>query len=90
MLDYRDALQEEMKDPTFKKVWDEFNLHYELASLLIRLRAEAGLSQADLAKRVGTTQSAIARMESGKVIPRLESLQKIARSCGKALEIVAK
>lgn len=90
MLDFRDALREEMKDPAFKKAWDEFNLQYALASLLIRLRSEAGLSQAELAKRVGTTQSAIARMESGKVIPRLESLQKIARACGKKLEITVK
>jgi|UniRef100_A0A7C1J7Z1 DNA-binding XRE family transcriptional regulator len=90
MRDYRDTLQEEMKDPVFKEAWDDFELQYKLASLLIRLRSEAGLSQAELAKRVGTTQSAIARMESGKVIPRLESLQRIARACGKTLEIVAK
>lgn len=90
MLDYRDALREEMKDPAFKEAWKDFDFQYVLASLLIRLRSEAGLSQAELAKRVGTTQSAIARMESGKVIPRLESLRKIARACGKTLEITAK
>jgi len=87
MLDYRDALKEEMKDPAFKEAWEDFRLEYELASLLIRLRNEAGLTQAELARRVGTTQSAIARMESGKVIPRLENLARIARACGKTLEI---
>jgi len=66
MLDYRDALREEMKDPAFKEAWDEFNLQYALASLLIRLRSEAGLSQAELAKRVGTTQSAIPRIKATK------------------------
>lgn len=90
MLDYREALQEEMKVPAFKEAWDDFDLQYRIAGLLIRLRSEAGLSQAELAKRVGTTQSAIARIESGKVVPRLESLQRIARACGKTLEIVAK
>ncbi|MDI6710282.1 MAG: helix-turn-helix domain-containing protein [Thermoanaerobacterales bacterium] len=90
MLDYRDALKKEMKSPAFKEAWDSFSLEYELAGLLIRLRNEAGLSQAELARRVGTTQSAIARMESGKVIPRLESLNKIARACGKRLEIQAR
>jgi len=90
VLDYREALQEEMKVPAFKEAWDDFDLQYRIAGLLIRLRSEAGLSQAELAKRVGTTQSAIARIESGKVVPRLESLQRIARACGKTLEIVAK
>ena len=74
MLDYRDALKEELKDPTFKAAWDEFELEYQVANLLVRLRAEAGISQEKLAQKVGTTQSAIARMESGKVVPRLESL----------------
>ncbi|MCR4418614.1 MAG: helix-turn-helix transcriptional regulator [Clostridia bacterium] len=87
MLDYRDALREELKDPHFKAAWDEFDLEYQVAGLLVKLRAEAGLSQEELARRIGTTQSAIARMESGKVVPRLESLAKIAQACGKRLEL---
>ena len=89
MLDYRESLQKELKDPEFKQAWDSYELEYNLANLLIQLRSEAGLSQDELAKKIGTTQSAIARMESGKVIPRLESLAKIASACGKKLEIKA-
>ena len=66
MLDYREALQKELKDPDFKQAWDSYELEYNLANLLIQLRSEAGLSQDELAKKIGTTQSAIARMESGK------------------------
>jgi DNA-binding XRE family transcriptional regulator len=87
MLDYREALQKELKGPDFKQAWDSYEFEYQLANLLIQLRSEAGLSQDELAKKIGTTQSAIARMESGKVIPRLESLAKIAAACGKKLEI---
>ncbi|HHW40442.1 MAG TPA: helix-turn-helix transcriptional regulator [Syntrophomonadaceae bacterium] len=90
VLDYREALQRELRNPDFQKAWDSFELEYKLADLLLKMRSEAGLSQAELAKRVGTTQSAIARMESGKVIPRLESLAKIAAACGKKLEIYAR
>ncbi|MGD0153034.1 MAG: helix-turn-helix transcriptional regulator [Thermacetogeniaceae bacterium] len=90
MLDYREALQDELKDPAFKTAWDSYELEYKLASLIIRLRNKAGLSQAELARKIGTTQSAIARMESGKVVPHLESLAKIARACGKSLEIEAR
>lgn len=88
MLDYRDALKRELEDSTFKAAWDEFELEYLVADLLVKLRTEAGLSQEKLAQKVGTTQSAIARMESGKVVPQLESLAKIARACGKKLELV--
>jgi ribosome-binding protein aMBF1 (putative translation factor) len=89
MIDYRETLQKELKDPAFTQAWDSFELEYNLADLVIKIRSEAGLSQEELAKRIGTTQSAIARMESGKVVPRLESLAKIASACGKKLEIYA-
>lgn len=45
-------------------------------------RRRAGLSQADLAARVGTTQSAIARVESGRTSPSLEYLTRLVRACG--------
>ena len=44
-------------------------------------------SQAELAERMGTTQSAIARLESGRVSPTVETLQKYARALGKRLKI---
>ena len=46
-------------------------------SLVYRLRTEAGLTQAELAERMGTTQSAIARMEGGGTRPTLETLEKL-------------
>ncbi|MEW6227592.1 MAG: helix-turn-helix transcriptional regulator [Bacillota bacterium] len=88
MKNYRELLKKEMKNPEFRKAWDELELEYKVADLLIKLRSHAGLTQKELAARVGTTQSAIARMESGTVLPNLESLYKIARSCGKTLELV--
>ncbi|MBC7344819.1 MAG: helix-turn-helix transcriptional regulator [Clostridia bacterium] len=54
---------------------------------MVKPRAEAGLSQEELARKIGTTQPAIARMESGKMVPRLDSLAKIAKACGKRLEL---
>jgi transcriptional regulator with XRE-family HTH domain len=50
---------------------------------IVRLmRQAAGLSQAKLARRLGTTQSAIARWETGEVSPRLDTLARIADACG--------
>lgn len=51
-----------------------------LADRLIAYRVESGLSQTELARRCGTTQSAIARLEQGEHVPRLETLAKIAHA----------
>ena len=56
-------------------------------TLVYRLRTEAGLTQADLADRMGTTQSAIARMEGGGTRPTLETLEKLAVAVGGELVV---
>jgi len=55
--------------------------------LVYRLRTEAGLTQTDLANRMGTTQSAIARMEAGGARPTLETLEKLASAVGAELVV---
>ena len=55
--------------------------------LVHRLRTEAGLTQADLAERMGTTQSAIARMEGGGTRPTLDTLEKLASAVGADLVV---
>ena len=58
------------------------------ASVLVqKVRLGAGLTQASLAKLTGTTQSAISRLESGRVRPSLETLERLAKACGAALEL---
>ena len=55
--------------------------------LVYRLRAQAGLTQSELAERMGTTQSAIARMEGGGARPNLETLEKLATAVGAELVV---
>ena len=50
----------------------------EFREFVFRLRTEAGLTQGELASRMGTTQSAIARMEGGGTRPTLDTLEKLA------------
>ena len=58
------------------------------ASLLVqKVRLRAGLTQASLAKLTGTTQSAISRLENGRVRPSMETLERLAKACGAALEL---
>lgn len=55
--------------------------------LLREMRAAAGLSQRVLAQRAGTSQPAIARYEGGNATPSWETLQRLAESCGRRLQI---
>jgi ribosome-binding protein aMBF1 (putative translation factor) len=72
-----------MKDAEYRKEYDA--LEEEFA--LIAARARAGLSQAQLAKRMKTTQSAIARLESGRAKPSTRTLQRFAAATGHRLKI---
>ncbi|AXK79220.1 XRE family transcriptional regulator [Pseudolabrys taiwanensis] len=72
-----------MKDPEYRKEYDA--LEEEFA--LIEARARAGLSQAELAKRMKTTQSVIARLESGRTKPSTRTLQRFAAATGHRLKI---
>jgi predicted transcriptional regulator len=58
-----------------------------LARQLRDLRGELGLTQVEVARRAGTHQSAIARLESGRVVPDLNLLAKVARGMGLILKI---
>lgn len=57
----------------------------QFRELVFRLRTEAGLTQAELARRMGTTQSAIARIEGGGARPSLDTLERLAAAVGEEL-----
>lgn len=78
--------REKLKDPAFKKEYDALEEEFALIGELLRARAQAKLSQAQVARRMGTSQSAVARMESGHT-PSLSSLKKYARAVGRRVQI---
>ncbi len=69
--------------PGFREAFDKL----QLARQLRDLREELGLTQMEVASRAGTHQSAIARLESGRVVPDLNLLAKVARAMGLTLKI---
>lgn len=75
------------KDPDYRSSYDELKPEFELARLLIKARADAGLTQVQLAERIQTTQSAVARFESGSVSLSTKTLKKIAQATGTRLMI---
>lgn len=58
--------------------------------LIKELRVNAGMSQRELGERIGTTQSAIARLETGDAEPKLRTLQKLAEACNSDLHLYVK
>jgi ribosome-binding protein aMBF1 (putative translation factor) len=75
------------KDPEFVREYDALEEEFALARALIGARAQAGLTQEELAQRMGTTQSAIARMEGGKGRPSTSTLAKVAKATGTKLRV---
>ena len=61
-----------------------------VSALVRRARQSAGLSQASLARQLGTTQSALARLEADASNPRIGTLERVLRACGRTLDIQAK
>ena len=77
-----------LKDPEFRKAYDALENEFAIARELVRARARAGLTQAELARQMKTTQSAIARMESGKSFPSLSTLARFSEATGEKLTVV--
>jgi transcriptional regulator with XRE-family HTH domain len=77
-----------MKDAAYRKEYDALEEEFVLASAMIAARSRAGLTQEQLATKMKTTQSTIARLESGKTLPSGRTLQRIAEATGSRLKIV--
>ena len=76
-----------MEEPEFRAAYDAADAEYAVIEALIRARSEANLTQAELAKRIGTTQSAVARLEGGRISPSLATLRRYAEATGKKLHV---
>ncbi len=76
-----------LKNPSIKKEYDALEEEFALASALIGARAKAKLTQEEVARRMGTSQSAVARMESGRAMPSTASLRKYAHAVGRKLKV---
>ncbi len=76
-----------MKDPEYRKEYDALEDEFALIAAVAKARARAGLSQAQLAKRMKTTQSTVARLESGRGKPSTRTLTRFAKATGHKLKI---
>ena len=86
-IDFQDVLKKELKNPVFKKHYDEYGKQLEIAYQILQLRKKKKISQAQLAKKIGTKQSNVARIESGQQNLSVDTLDKIAGALGYELKI---
>ena len=85
---FQSRLREDIKDPEFKKHYQEERQALKLAIKIAELRNQKGLSQQELAKLMGTSQQAISRIESGEYEGfTLKTLEKIAEATGMRVNI---
>ena len=75
------------KDPELKKAYDDLEVEYSIIAQVIQKRLDKGFSQKQLAEKIGTKQSAIARLESGNTNPSIGFLRKVASALGGKLQI---
>ena len=86
-IDFQEYLGKRLKNSKFKKHYNEYGKQLEIAYQVLQLRKKKKMSQAELAKKIGTKQSNIARMEAGQQNFTINTLQKIASAFDRELKV---
>jgi ribosome-binding protein aMBF1 (putative translation factor) len=82
-----EAFREWRKDPEYLAAYDALEDEFALAEALIRARGVADMTQEEVASAMGTTQAAVARLESGRSRPSTRTLRRFAEATGTRLRI---
>ncbi len=88
MKTFKQSMEEFLEDPENKKTYDSLEVEFKIHDALIEARIQKKLTQKQLASKLGITQSALARFESGRTNPTLSFLQKITSGLGLKLTII--
>ncbi len=86
-LKVSDLASKWLKDPEFNAEYDALEDEFNLARALIQARSLAAMTQEQVAAAMGTTQAAIARLESGRSLPSTRTLKRFADATGLKLRI---
>ena len=86
-ISFEEMKNDLLKDNEFKNEYEKLKPRYEAIEQIIRARKEQNITQAELAKMVGTQKSNISRLESGNDNPTLDFLTKISEALGKNLSV---
>ena len=87
MSEFRELLNEQLKEPEFKKEWNDIQPEMDVIRAMIDARIKQNLTQKELASRTGIDQADISRLENGTRNPTLKLLKKLAAGMGMQLKI---
>ena len=87
MSEFQDLLKEQLKDPEFKKEWDDIQPEMDVIRAMIDARISQNLTQKELSERTGINQADISKLENGTKNPSLKLLKKLASGLGMQLKI---
>ena len=79
--------QKLLKDPEYKKLYEESQPEFEIAKAIIRARIDNKITQKELAEKMNTTQSVISRVEQGKTSPSIALLKRLAAALNTTLQV---
>ena len=86
-ISFEEMKNDLLKDNEFKTEYEKLKPRYEAIEQISKARKEQNMTQAELAKRVGTQKSNISRLESGNYNPSLDFLTKVSEALGKSLSV---
>src|SRR3989344_9523518 len=86
-LDFDNYKKQALKNPKLRVEYDKLQPEFELINALINARKMKGITQTQLAQKIGTKQSVISRLEIGQANPTLGFLKKLARALNSTLEV---
>lgn len=87
MSEFKELLNEQLKNPEFKKEWDNIQPEMDVIRAMIDTRIAQNITQKELAKRTGINQADISKLENGTRNPSLKMLKRLAEGMGMALKI---
>lgn len=87
MTNYKDFLNEQLQNKSFKKEYDALEAEFSIIQAMLDARKASGLTQKDLAERTGIAQADISKLENGNANPSLKTLQRLADGMGMKLKL---
>lgn len=84
---FRDSLNERLKDPEFRTEWDALEPEFQIIKAMLDGRAAKGITQKELAEITGINQADISKLENGNGNPSLRTLERIARGLDMRLKL---
>lgn len=87
MTNFNDYLTQQMKNPAFKKAYEQLEPEFAIIQAIIDARKSAGITQKELSQKSGIAQGDISKLENGNANPSIKTLQRLATALGKTLKI---